>query len=203
MIEEKAIIKPDYYVIKTPFQVGYDGSQPYIKMITKLVENQERNLLICSLITSLIDKDAGRSILILSPYVKHCETLSNILNKYNYKNSIITGNLHKDIRKEQIEQFKRKETNILIATTIADEGLDIPHIDTLVLACPTKFEGRMLQRVGRILRPSKGKTTAEVYDFYEHTEGLFIGQFNTRSKTMLEYFGIDKFKALDYSVSGV
>ena len=46
------------------------------------------------------------------------------------------------------------------------EGFDCPGLSTLVLATPIKFEGRLLQVVGRIMRPAEGKQ-AKVIDYVD------------------------------------
>jgi Holliday junction resolvasome RuvABC endonuclease subunit len=50
---------------------------------------------------------------------------------------------------------------------VADEGLNIPELNTLLLTFPAKSEGRVEQRVGRIMRKVPGKTHGDVYDFID------------------------------------
>ena len=56
----------------------------------------------------------------------------------------------------------RRKTGQLVG-----EGLDCPNLTTLFLATPIRFSGRVLQYLGRILRPASGKRTAKVYDYVD------------------------------------
>jgi superfamily II DNA or RNA helicase len=66
-----------------------------------------------------------------------------------------------------IHDLERKLRPILIATTLADEGLDIPSLDALILGGGGKSSTRAYQRVGRVLRPSEGKEKAMILDFID------------------------------------
>ena len=51
---------------------------------------------------------------------------------------------------------------------VADEGLDLPGLDTVVLTTPTKAMGRVQQRIGRIMRVREGKKDPLVVDIIDN-----------------------------------
>ena len=58
---------------------------------------------------------------------------------------------------------------MLVATgSLLGEGFDCPPLDTLFIAFPIAFRGRIVQYVGRVLRPVEGKTRVEVHDYVDH-----------------------------------
>jgi superfamily II DNA or RNA helicase len=57
---------------------------------------------------------------------------------------------------------------VLIATgQLIGEGFDCPNLSTLFLSTPVRFSGRVLQYLGRVLRPAPGKQKARVFDYVD------------------------------------
>jgi superfamily II DNA or RNA helicase len=54
-------------------------------------------------------------------------------------------------------------------------------LDALFLAAPIAFKGRLVQYVGRILRPHPGKTTAEVYDYHDMETSVLASSLAKRA----------------------
>ena len=72
------------------------------------------------------------------------------------QSGISTGLSQKE-QKNVIEQFKSGEVNILVATSIGEEGLDIPEVNAVYFYEPIPSEIRRIQRAGRTARLMKGK----------------------------------------------
>jgi ERCC4-related helicase/ERCC4-type nuclease len=73
------------------------------------------------------------------------------------------GSRHKDkglTQKQQgeiLEKFRAGECNVLVATSVAEEGLDIPSTDLVLFYEPIPSEIRSIQRKGRTGRQHKGR----------------------------------------------
>lgn len=83
----------------------------------------------------------------------------------------ITGDTPSKKRKEAIEALRSKNIPCLICTTLADEGLDIPCLDIVLMAGGGASATRVNQRIGRTLRidpkdPNHRNKSVVVY--YEH-----------------------------------
>ena len=62
------------------------------------------------------------------------------------------------------------------------EGFDCPALDTLFLAAPISFSGRLVQYAGRILRPWPGKETAEVHDYVDADVPILASSLSKRAR---------------------
>ena len=61
-----------------------------------------------------------------------------------------------------------KKGRVVIATgQLVGEGFDCPNLTTLFLATPVSFSGRVLQYIGRVLRPAPGKSHARIFDYVD------------------------------------
>ena len=57
---------------------------------------------------------------------------------------------------------------VLIATgQLIGEGFDCKELSSLFLATPIRFDGRVIQYLGRVLRPAPGKEKPKVYDYVD------------------------------------
>jgi len=83
---------------------------------------------------------------------------------------LITGEVDIKKRTELLDSMRYGDLRIIIATSLADEGLDIPRLDALITAGAGKSNTRILQRVGRVLRLFQGKQDPIIVDFYDNVK---------------------------------
>ena len=123
-------------------------------------DNEDRNRYITALARE--EADSGGSVLILAATIEHCNVLADLLHPLA---DVCHSKLPAKKRRSVIKQFRSQVLPIMIATSLADEGLDVPAADTLILASGGRSPAKLEQRVGRVLRPSPGKTHGTIHDF--------------------------------------
>lgn len=77
----------------------------------------------------------------------------------------LTGSAGAAERRQAVADLRSGKLKILMATTIFDEGVDIPELAKVILASGGKSPVKLLQRIGRGLRKAEGKNSVEVIDF--------------------------------------
>ena len=139
-----------------------NGKVSLVQMITDLVEHDARNNFIVELIHKIIN-GTTRQLLILSDRRLHCEFFHS---KFPDNSGLYMGGMKES---DLLESSKKR---IIIGTfSQAHEGLDIPTLDTVILATP---KSNIKQAVGRILRETTGKKNPpHVYDICDEWSLLF------------------------------
>jgi superfamily II DNA or RNA helicase len=162
--------------------------ESHSSMVSRLVTHPRRNRLILDLVSG--EAQAGRTVLVLSGRVKHCEVLAAELRSRGISAQALTARVPKKRRSEILERFCDGSLKVVCATTLADEGLDVTRLERLVLATPARAEGRTVQRLGRLMRPHDGKGTPILFDLVDDTS-LARRQFTARKRAYRKVLGRD------------
>jgi len=108
--------------------------------------------------------------------LEHVRDMTNTFRQYGVDARFITSKTQstqplKDIsdskatdRHTLIQQFRNREFPVLVNCGIFTEGTDIPNIDCILLARPTRSRNLMVQMIGRGMRLSPGKKDCHVID---------------------------------------
>jgi superfamily II DNA or RNA helicase len=173
LIETGAVLAAKVIYRYTKFRTRHDPINEYSKMLSELTSDTDRNILITSDVAQEALKRPG-VCLVLSDRKAHCENLQTLL-KYRNKvqSELLTGDLPVNRRQEVIEKLNANQVKVVIATgQLIGEGFDCRELSTLFLATPISFSGRVLQYLGRVLRPAPGKQLAKVYDYVDVNVGV-------------------------------
>jgi len=117
-----------------------------IKRVINLSENKIRK------VNEIVDNEKGNKILIFTQYVEQAEKIAEVCGAM-----LLTGKTPQREREEIVKSFKSSPSGILVLTTVGDEGLDIPDANVGIIVAGTSSRRQFIQRLGRLLRSSKGK----------------------------------------------
>ena len=186
LIADGHILDVEIVMRETSFRPYYDPVNEYSKMLSELTCDDDRNRLIASDVAQEVgrqEENAGICLL-LSDRKKHCEPLQAILrHKHHIEAHLITGDLNATQRQEVLQKLHQGEVRVLIATgQLIGEGFDHPGLSTLFLATPVRFSGRVLQYLGRVLRPSGCIKRARVFDYVDIHVPALVTAANARKR---------------------
>ncbi|KAK4181859.1 putative ATP-dependent helicase IRC3 [Triangularia setosa] len=123
------------------------------------------------------------STLVFCVDLSHVAALTQRFRHHGFDARYVTGDTPAKERAERLEQFKKKEFPVLINCGVFTEGTDIPNIDCVVLARPTRSRNLLIQMIGRGMRLHKGKENCHVIDM--------VSSLDTGIVTTPTLFGLD------------
>jgi superfamily II DNA or RNA helicase len=88
---------------------------------------------------------------------------------------LVHSKIGKKQRKAAMEEFKAGNLRTMIATSLADEGLDLPNVELLIMVSGGRSSQKTIQRASRALRKTETKNCATIVDFSDkfHPIGAF------------------------------
>jgi ATP-dependent RNA helicase RhlE len=123
------------------------------------------------------------SILIFRRTKFGVEKLEETLKKNGYKVDSIHGDKSQNLREEALNNFKKNNVNILIATDVAARGIDINELDAVVnFDLPNKPE-TYVHRIGRTARAGKSGTA---YSFCSADEKTYVASIQQLIQLQLD-----------------
>ncbi|MBI9112522.1 DEAD/DEAH box helicase [Maridesulfovibrio ferrireducens] len=176
-----AILKPEILTVNTAFSFAGDPSNEYPLMMTALAEDWNRNKLIATLVEEEVDHDNG-TLLLVADRTAHLFSLAGILEEQGIKVAVLTGKTPTKERCTIVEDLNAGKIKVLASTaSLIGEGFDCSGLSTLFLCSPIKSKGRLVQIIGRILRPADGKRP-RLYDFIDGKVGVLEYSAGLRQK---------------------
>lgn len=172
----------------TTEELGTDG--PSIQAIyTELVHDEARNRLVVDQVLEAAEQQ--RCCLVLTNRLDHLEVLAGELSQRSQAPVLslhgrLTPAERRDIRRRLSELVSARAPFVLVAIDkVAGEGLDLPALDTLFLAVPISFKGKVVQQLGRITRGAGvSGDAAVVHDFHDARVPLLDRMYMRRARVM-------------------
>ncbi|UNI21784.1 Putative ATP-dependent helicase IRC3 [Purpureocillium takamizusanense] len=130
-----------------------------------------------------------KSTLVFCVDLAHVSGLTHKFREYGLDARFVTGETPKVGRGEILEAFKRGDFPVLVNCGVFTEGTDIPNVDCIVLARPTRSRNLLVQMIGRGMRLHPGKKNCHVIDL--------VSSLETGIVTTPTLFGLDPNELVD------
>lgn len=177
------ILKAEVVTRDTNFIPYNDATFEYSKVLSELTQNEQRNNLICGDVVAASRNGSG-ICLILSDRKDHCASIKSALYRdFDVIAEVLTGDIPQKKRQDIVDRLNDGKIKVLIATgQLIGEGFDCKQLSTLFLATPISFDGRVLQYLGRVLRPAPGKDKATIFDYVDVNVPVLMASAKARER---------------------
>ena len=147
------LMKPELELVATGFAFESEETDKFKRaaLVAKALERDEKRL---HLVASVMAHHAkrGELCLVIANRKAYCRELGRLLWTHDVRALVVTGDTSKVSRKRIMREFRQGKIRMLVATSIANEGLDAPKLSRICFAWPDKPESWTDQRLGRLMR---------------------------------------------------
>jgi len=154
----------------------------------ELAADQARSQLIADQIADAHQRE--RASLVLTSRIEHITRLTALLGSCGIPTHALHGGLpavDRDKVRALLSTSASGPLTVIAIDKVAGEGLDAPILNTLFLASPIAFKGRVIQQVGRIMRDTETrKLDVEVHDFLDLDVPLLERMHHKRRRTLIQ-----------------
>ncbi len=159
----------DHFLVPrfTSFRKTYEQGTMITQIYSDLAKSEFRNSVIVSDVLKSVEQ--GRTPIVLTERKEHAATLRELLSGKCKNVIVLTGAASAKAKRDAVqalEAIPADEPLIVIATgKYVGEGFDYPRLDTLFLALPIAWKGKVAQYAGRLHRKYPGKKEVLIYDY--------------------------------------
>lgn len=114
----------------------------------------------------LAEQHLGQRTIIFHERVEAANKLKSILAARNRSVTIYHAGIAPPIRRDNLRLYRRGVFDMLVCCRALDEGINVPETAVAIVASSTASIRQRVQRLGRVLRPAKGKEFADIYTIY-------------------------------------
>lgn len=157
----------------------------YTQMIAELCKDPARNLVIAD--EAAKEAQDGHHVLIVSRRVEHLKEIRRLLEGVAPLYMLVGGRGKVPANHDSLEvarSIAAAPTGTILLSTVAEEGLNIPRLDRVIMPFPIRNVETARQVVGRVMRPAPGKVDAVVIDIRDKEQDLLNSQFRDRAQLL-------------------
>lgn len=105
----------------------------------------------------------GKRTLIFHEDIKACDLINGVLSEHGMKSGVYHSKMPLRAKAVMLGKYRRGEIDVLVTCRALDEGFNVPETEVGIIAASTATRRQRIQRLGRVVRPANGKSTATIY----------------------------------------
>jgi superfamily II DNA or RNA helicase len=111
----------------------------------------------------LVAANRGKRTLVFHEDIEACNLIHEILHGNGVRSGIYHSKLPLRARAAMLLQYRQGALDVLVTCRALDEGFNVPETELGIIAASTATRRQRIQRLGRVVRPAKGKEAASIY----------------------------------------
>ena len=111
----------------------------------------------------LVATNRGKRALIFHEDIEACDLIHSVLVENGVRSGVYHSKMPLRAKAAMLGQYRRGEIDVLVTCRALDEGFNVPETEVGIIAASTATRRQRIQRLGRVVRPAKGKTGALIY----------------------------------------
>jgi superfamily II DNA/RNA helicase len=107
------------------------------------------------MLLDILNKKESQKVLVFTKTKRQADELSKYLLKYGMRNALIHGDKQQSKRRRALDDFKKEQVKVMIATDVAARGLDICDVSHVINYDKPMTKEDYIHRIGRTARANK------------------------------------------------
>ena len=150
-------MKTDLSAVGTAFNGDFQTGA-----LSRAINTDQTNELVVK--TWLAKAKDRSSTIVFCVDVSHVTNLTAKFREHGIAAEFVTGDTPSKVRSARVDAFRQGRFPVLLNCGVFTEGTDIPNIDCVLLARPTKSRNLLVQMIGRGMRLHAGKENCHILD---------------------------------------
>lgn len=111
----------------------------------------------------LIAANKGKRTLVFHEDIEACNLIQKVLAENGVRSGVYHSKLPIKARAQILTQYRTGNIDVLVTCRALDEGFNVPETELGIIAASTATRRQRIQRLGRVVRPASGKSSADIY----------------------------------------
>lgn len=180
LIERGNLINPEVYTsFEAPDLTGVTKNKDGEYNQKQLAERVDKPKITGSAVEHYQKVCPGARAIVFCASIEHARHVCAEFNAAGFRFSILVGEpAMSDAERTAVnKQLRTGELDGACTVDLVSEGYDLPDLECCIMLRPTASESLFIQQVGRIMRPSEGKTKCYLLDHVANVGKVVDGEF--------------------------